>query len=163
MSIFINYLKLAHQGINSMSTENLVVWQKWVDPFGLDDDEEDLSSFINNDQINETEYNQTPMLPDQELIQNMKASTIKVMATPMGIIPINDNTASGKIFNFWIGHTNFNITKKIASVIETINGVETLDIFTRYRFRIAVGKAFNDSEVMRDINNTVYKELNNNV
>jgi hypothetical protein len=148
-----------------MSTENLVVWQKWVDPFGFDDDEEDLSSFMNNDQTDtdETEYNPSPTLPDQELIQNMKASTIKVMATPMGIIPINDNTASGKIFNFWIGHTNFNITKKIAGVIETINGVETLDIFTRYRFRIAVGKAFNDSEVMRDINNTIYKELNNNV
>jgi hypothetical protein len=145
-----------------MSTENLVVWQKWVDPFGFDDDEEELSSFI-NDQADETEYNQSSTLPDQEIIQNMKASTIKVMATPMGIIPINDNTASGKIFNFWIGHTNFNITKKIAGVIETISGVETLDIFTRYRFRIAVGKAFNDSEVMRDINNTIYKELNNNV
>jgi len=146
-----------------MSTENLVVWQKWVDPFGFDDDEEELSSFINKDQADETEYNQTSALPDQEIIQNMKASTIKVMATPMGIIPINDNTASGKIFNFWIGHTNFNITKKIAGVIEAINGVETLDIFTRYRFRIAIGKAFNDSEVMRDINNTIYKELNNNV
>jgi hypothetical protein len=145
-----------------MSTENLVVWQKWVDPFGFDDEEEELSSFI-NDQADETEYNQSSTLPDQEIIQNMKASTIKVMATPMGIIPINDNTASGKIFNFWIGHTNFNITKKIAGVIETISGVETLDIFTRYRFRIAVGKAFNDSEVMRDINNTIYKELNNNV
>ena len=118
---------------------------------------------INDDQEDEPEYSQTPMSPDQEIMQNMKASTIKVMATPMGIIPINDNTASGKIFNFWIGHTNFNITKKIAGVIETINGVETLDIFTRYRFRIAVGKAFNDSEVMRDINNTIYKELNNNV
>jgi hypothetical protein len=145
-----------------MSTENLVVWQKWVDPFGFDD-EEDLSSLIHNDQTDEPEYDQTPLSPDQEIIQNMKASTIKVMATPMGIIPINDNTASGKIFNFWIGHTNFNITKKIAGVIETISGVETLDIFTRYRFRIAVGKAFNDSEVMRDINNTIYKELNNNV
>jgi hypothetical protein len=147
-----------------MSTENLVVWQKWVDPFGFDDEnEEDLSSLMYSDQEDDTEYSQTPIVPDQEIIQNMKASTIKVMATPMGIIPINDNTASGKIFNFWIGHTNFNITKKIASVIETISGVETLDVFTRYRFRIAVGKAFNDSEVMRDINNTIYKELNNNV
>jgi hypothetical protein len=46
-----------------------------------------------------------------------------------------------------------------ADIIETTSGVETLDIFTRYRFRIGVGKAFSDSEVMRDINNKIYKEL----
>ena len=77
----------------------------------------------------------------------------------MGIIPVNDNTASGKLFNFWVGHTNFDISKKIANIIEKTDGVETLDIFTRYRFRIAVGKAFDDSEIMRNINKTIYSEL----
>jgi hypothetical protein len=72
---------------------------------------------------------------------------------------VTDNTMSGKIFNFWIGHTNFDITHKVADVIEKTDGVETLDIFTRYRFRIAVGKAFDDSSVMRDINKRVYSEL----
>ena len=86
---------------------------------------------------------------------------IKVMATPMGIIPVNENTASGKIFNFWVGHTNFNITKHLAGVIENIDGVETLDIFTRYRFRVGIGKAFIDSDVMRDINSKVYEILDN--
>jgi hypothetical protein len=81
------------------------------------------------------------------------------MATPMGIIPVTENTASGKIFNFWTGHTNFNITKKITSLIEETEGVETLDIFTRYRFRIAVGKAFDDSSVMRKINDNIYSYL----
>ena len=79
----------------------------------------------------------------------------------MGIIPLNDNTASNKIFNFWTGHTNFNITGHVLKIIEETEGVETLDIFTRYRFRIAVGKAFEDSEVMRLINQQVYKELLN--
>jgi hypothetical protein len=78
----------------------------------------------------------------------------------MGIIPMNENTMSGKIFNFWMGHTNFNITKKIADIIEQTDGVETLDIFTRYRFRIGVGKAFDDSSVMRTINKRVYGEIN---
>ena len=79
----------------------------------------------------------------------------------MGIIPINESTTSGKVFNFWVGHTNFNISKPIAEVIENAEGVETLDIFTRYRFRISVGKAFDDSTVMRNINTKVYTELNN--
>ena len=78
----------------------------------------------------------------------------------MGIIPFNDNTASGKIFNFWMGHTNFDISKSIVNIIEKIDGVETLDVFTRYRFRIAIGKAFDDSQIMRNINKKIYSELN---
>jgi len=86
----------------------------------------------------------------------MQNKKIKVIATPMGIVPINENTASGKIFNFWIGHTNFNITKYIADIIEKTDGVETLDIFTRYRFRIGIGKAFTDSRVMQHIQESIY-------
>ena len=83
------------------------------------------------------------------------------MATPMGIIPMTENTASGKIFNFWVGHTNFDITKKVADMIEKTDGVETFDVFTRYRFRVGVGKAFSDSETMREINSRVYETLTN--
>jgi hypothetical protein len=60
-----------------------------------------------------------------------------------------------------MGHTNFDISKKIAQIIERTDGVETLDIFTRYRFRVSIGKAFDDSETMRNINKTIYSELNN--
>jgi hypothetical protein len=60
-----------------------------------------------------------------------------------------------------MGHTNFDISKKIAQMIERTDGVETLDIFTRYRFRVSIGKAFDDSETMRNINKTIYSELNN--
>jgi hypothetical protein len=35
--------------------------------------------------------------------------------------------------------------------IENCEGVELLDVFTRYRFRIAVGKCFTDNEVMANI------------
>ena len=77
----------------------------------------------------------------------------------MGMIPMNEHTASGKIFNLWVGHTNFNITPGVANTIEETDGVETLDIFTRYRFRISAGKAFTDSVVMRSINTRVYNFL----
>lgn len=135
-----------------------IIWQKWADPFGQDDIDETIDSFIEED---ETEF----MAESEKSIESNKIVNqqyIRVMATPMGIMPINENTASNKIFNFWLGHTNFDITKKIVSVIEDISGVEALDIFTRYRFRIAVGKAFNDSKVMRSINDQVYKYLDEN-
>ena len=141
-----------------MVKENIIIWQKWSDPFGGDDDDLDQAF---DDQISEEPFEDEEDNEDQQVMSKslFKKQSVKVIATPMGIIPMNDNTASGKIFNFWVGHTNFDITKKIAQIIESIAGVETLDIFTRYRFRVAIGKAFNDSEVMRDINDKIYTVL----
>lgn len=143
--------------------EYIIIWQKWVDPFG----DEELSDLINNikssDYDNEEDFENTEDVKHDDLLDKQlhpfHKKNIKVIATPMGIIPVTENTASGKIFNFWVGHSNFNITKKIVSIIEETDGVESLDIFTRYRFRISVGKAFNDSDVMRDINDKVYNHL----
>lgn len=141
-----------------MVKENIIIWQKWSDPFGGDDDDLDQAF---DDQISEEPFEDEEDNEDQQVMSKslFKKQSVKVIATPMGIIPMNDNTASGKIFNFWVGHTNFDITKKIAQIIESIAGVETLDVFTRYRFRVAIGKAFNDSEVMRDINDKIYTVL----
>lgn len=144
-----------------MKNEPLIVWQKWADPFGGD---EDISSEIfDNENLHEEESDVFEGLDNDETTENNKLNKkfltgVRVIATPMGIIPLTENTCSSKIFNFWLGHTNFNITRKVADIIEETDGVETLDIFTRYRFRISVGKAFKDSEVMRDINHKLYQE-----
>jgi hypothetical protein len=162
-----------------MAKENTIVWQKWVDPFGSDDLEQHLLETVAQ-RINDPVFNEEDEEEIEEFAETIDFDTedsdeyeenfveqksirspIRVMATPMGIIPVTENTASSKIFNFWVGHTNFSINKKIFDTIESIEGVETFDVFTRYRFRIAVGKAFSDSEVMRDINSKVYKVLNN--
>lgn len=141
-----------------MDKKYIIIWQKWVDPFGQDEEPaEEFDPYVGEyDSYIENEENKVTETAAQNI-----SKPVRVIATPMGIIPMNDNTASGKLFNFWMGHTNFDISKRIASIIEKINGVETLDIFTRYRFRISIGKAFNDSQTMRDINTTVYNELNN--
>lgn len=125
-----------------------IMWEKWVDPFGddieetkwnnYDDDEEDIDS----------------LSTQQELFKN-KSKPVRVISSPMGLIPYNEYTSSAKIFNFWVGHTNFNLSKNIVDLIERCEGVEILDIFTRYRFRIAIGKCFNDNEVMRQIKDDI--------
>jgi len=129
-----------------MKIKNIVAWEKWFDPFG--DDEENFSDYS---------YDQ-----DAEPDVNFNSKPLKAISTPMGIIPYTDNTASSKIFNFWVGHTNFDITHNISSIIENCFGVESLDIFTRYRFRIAIGKAFDESEVKSNITDTVYNFLDCN-
>lgn len=128
-----------------------IVWEKWKDPLGYDDQ--------NTDNLNPNiEDYETPK-EEEQIDQISKKIKCHMIATPFGIIPFNENTASSEIFNFWTGHTNFPITVAVANIVDYIDGVETLNIFTKYRFRIAVGKAFNDSEVMRNINKNVYEYL----
>lgn len=132
---------------------NYIAWEKWRDPFlGYDENEIDLDSEVNNF-FDEDE----DIVNDKNPVDQIKQSgkQIRVIATPMGLIPYNEYTASSKIFNFWIGHTNFNLSKKVVSIIEKTDGVETLDIFTRYRFRIGIGKVFEDREVMKNIENNL--------
>jgi hypothetical protein len=144
--------------------KHMIVWQKWIDPFGSDDEEnidQMLDAEFNDEENPETNTETSDWEDDKdEVIKKFtKSHKVRVLATPMGIIPFNENTASGKIFNFWMGHTNFNISRKIVQIIEETDGVETLDIFTRYRFRIAIGKVFKDADVMKNINDNVYEYL----
>lgn len=132
-----------------------IIWEKWKDPFGTEPE----------DDISQTIFGEIPDEEDEDSelqdnpISGAKEVRCKIIVTPFGAIPYTENTASSKIFNFWTGHTNFGISKTIAEIIEDTEGVETLDIFTRYRFRISIGKAFQDSSVMRSINNQVYSFL----
>jgi hypothetical protein len=139
-----------------MSTQkHKIIWEKWKDPFGTDL-EEDLS--IDNKDYDTEDYEEEDV-KTEDILKNAKEVRCKIILTPFGAIPYNENTASSKIFNFWTGHTNFSITKPIAEIMEHTEGIESFDVFTRYRFRISVGKAFQDSVVMRSINKQIYSYL----
>lgn len=119
-----------------------IIWEKWIDPFG--------------ENLEETKWNNYDEDDDEELYAQQdafkhKSKPIRVIASPMGLIPYNEYTSSSKIFNFWVGHTNFNLSQPVIDIIETCDGVEILDVFTRYRFRLGIAKCFNDSEVMQTI------------
>lgn len=134
-----------------MNTKPIVIWEKWKDPLGFEDQEDSL------DHTHKNSYDEED-LEEEELVKT-KRLKCHIINTPFGMIPINENTASTNIFNFWSGHTNFPITQTISDIIESTDGVETLNVFTKYRFRIAVGKAFNDSLVLRNINNNIYGHI----
>lgn len=132
--------------------EPLIVWEKWVDPFGQALDDAKWTDYENEiDDLEDVEF-----VGEGEIASD---KPIRAIATPMGIIPYNEFTAPATIFNFWVGHTNFDITSQVAKMIEKAYGVEILDIFTRYRFRVGIGKCFNDSETMKNITDIVYSEL----
>jgi hypothetical protein len=154
----------------------LIKWEKWMDPFGMENEDAkwvdyendiiDLNKIQNkylsslNENIDD-EIVDAEDLPNEIITNNNKP--VKVIASPMGLIPYNEHTASSKIFNFWVGHTNFSITKDVVDIIENTDGVEILDIFTRYRFRVAIGKCFVDAETMNNISNNIsnFLKINN--
>lgn len=131
-----------------------IIWEKWVDPFGENMDEAQWNNY-DNEESESDEYSE---------IEKIKSTTkpIRVIASPLGLIPYNEYTSSAKIFNFWVGHTNFNLSTNIVEAFERCEGVEILDIFTRYRFRVAIGKCFTDNEVMRNITTIAENLLHTN-
>jgi hypothetical protein len=132
-----------------------IIWEKWVDPFGENMDEAQWNNYDN-------EEDDADGYPDMQPIKG-SGKPIRVISSPMGLIPYNEYTSSAKIFNYWEGHTNFNLCSDIVSQIEKCEGIEIRDIFTRYRFRIAVGKCFADSDVMKSINDIAEKAFNENL
>jgi hypothetical protein len=58
-------------------------------------------------------------------------------------------------FDCWIGHTNFNITTSIKDKLNEVDGIEVLNVISRYRFFIGIGKMFKFSEVRKDIENCI--------
>jgi len=118
-----------------------VYWEKWIDAF-----EEEDESF--SEAVSEAEE----QLTNEELLENEhlfhEVSHVRSIVTPFGILPLTEQTMASKHFKFWVGHSNFKLTKDFYTVIGQHPGIETLDILTPYRFRIAVGKMFTDRDVM---------------
>lgn len=135
-----------------------IIWQKCHDPLFEEISEHTTpDDFIEEPSFVDTENYEDDT--DEDFDDEYKNKTVKVIVTPFGIIPYNQANSLFSILNLWLGHTNFTISVKIADIIEKIEGVETLDIFSRYRFRIGIGKLFISSDVMSNINKTVYEYL----
>jgi len=54
-------------------------------------------------------------------------------------------------FDLWYLHTNFEIKLQDVENIEQVPGVESLDIYSRYRLRIGFGKLFDRDKVKKDV------------
>jgi len=124
-----------------------IIWEKYVDPLNSNADEADWSEFD----------------LDEDIETSFAAKPIKVIQTPLGFIPTLDTSFASSNFDFWMMHTNFDITSEIVDIITTTDGVETFEIYTRYRARIGFPRSgfFRPREVMSEIQNHI-KEFNVN-
>jgi hypothetical protein len=126
-----------------------VYWEKWVDVYQEEIDEIDqaLSEF---EDLQDLEYDIDPeMMEKLESMANMPS--IKTIMTPFGMMPLTEQSLASNHFKFWVGHTNFKLLKKHSKIIGSVEGIESVDILTPYRFRISVAKLFVDRDAMAKV------------
>lgn len=147
-------------------------FKKWQDPYGENIEDVEFPGFNRVKKVEKAAYQDGDSYDDDDIDEDEDARPdidvvpnrpLKFIATSMGHIPLTEYTQPSKVFNFWVGHTNFDVTEDIYDVIEEVDGVEILDIFTRYRFRIGIGEMFEHGDVMRDVRKQIFKHIKNSV
>ena len=121
-----------------------VYWEKWIDAY-----EADIDMDLEDKEMEKDEFGLFfEGVPEEE--QN-SIKSIQTIFTPFSVLPLTEHSLASTYFKFWVGHSNFKITVSTNALISKVEGVESLDIFTPYRFRIAVGKLFRDRDVMSKV------------
>ena len=80
-----------------------------------------------------------------------ESSHVASLMTPSGLVPLHEGLCISTLYDLWVADCDFNITQGMCEDIEEVDGVETFDVATRYRFRVGIGRLFNGDAVRRDI------------
>lgn len=129
-----------------------VYWEKWIDAY----DNEDIVMAENQYIEDDLEFLDEDDMP----LDNFK-KPIQSILTPFGVLPITDKTLASSRFKFWVGHANFKLMHRHYPIIENCDGVEYVEIMTPYRFKIAIGKMFEDRSVMFQVKEALISSLSN--
>lgn len=136
-----------------------VYWEKWVDAYEQELEEE--ASIIEQLKSMDLEFSEEEESLYKELSEEEMTGfkSIKTIMTPFGMMPLTEQSLASNYFKFWTGHTNFKLLKSHINTISMVDGVETIDVLTPYRFRIAVAKLFIDRNVMASVRNALLSDL----
>lgn len=127
------------------------IWEKWVDPMGVYATRE-KEEFIPEKEYFDNYSDDSDSDLDEDGVA-VRTLPYPAIATNFGLLPINHYNNPAKVFDFWVCHTNFNVSEEVYKIIDVVPGVEALDLFSRYRFRISVAKAFDFHAVRLEIEN----------
>ena len=141
-------------------SEHKILWEKWQDPVATLNGGQIVRSYEPGEDEDEPEYLTARQTwheddegegPGPTHLGGEAGYKGPCFFSPFGIIPLHESNYPSKLFNFWMGHTNFDLTTKVVSTIEKVEGVETLDVFTRYRFRLGIGRLHSQAEVKKAV------------
>jgi hypothetical protein len=128
-----------------MSKERNILWIKC--DFMNEDDIEDMNDDEGTDEYQDS-YLEERSSPQFKMVGFNIPSVIH---TPFGPVNQDDSTSPILDTDFFIGHTNFNLSKKILVEISNVEGVEFLKVMSRYRFIVGTGTMFDSSDVRAGI------------
>jgi hypothetical protein len=122
-----------------------ILWEKWVRPLGGG---EEFMSQEALDKLDDEEGDLIEAQWDKEGYKEAEDFDIRpVVPAAMGYIPISIYGDWPANFNFRVAHTSFTLSRSVRKALKAVPGVETLDIMTRYRCRIGIGKCFEADKV----------------
>ena len=131
-------------------------WEKWIDAYTPEETEVILLDEESLEEDNNLSF-------EEELgVEFKKFKNIQTIFTPFGVLPLTEQSLASSYFKFWVGHTNFKITPKFHRIMSNVEGVESVDVFTPYRFRIGIAKLFKDRTVMSQIRKNLVDYIEDN-
>lgn len=125
---------------------NLITWQKYEDlleeqfntPLATT-----IASYINKTDKTDEEYD------DEEF----KTRIVPNPSSYSREIQLTSN------FDCWVAHTSFNISENIQNIVNRSEGIEVLQICSRYRFFVGIGKLFDFTNVRVNIEKQIKEYL----
>jgi len=126
-------------------SDKKVAWERW--------DEDVIEQEIIENFYEENYEEEDPQIAEEALLFLEKIPHL--VSTPMGMYQLHDKMNVMNQFECWMGYTNFDITHSIRDKIEKVEGVELLNVTSRYRFFLGIGKLFNFSDVRLAIEDTL--------
>ena len=100
-----------------------------------------FAEFIEQQQIEQN-------LSEYEQEENEKYSMASIhhiktlLATPMGLVSVNDAMSPFKYYELWQFDTTRKLTNEVVEKLKSVDGVEALKMITPYKALIAIGLAF---------------------
>lgn len=132
---------------------NKIRWLKWQDPLAPLVDGKPAKTYSPDEDEHEPAFVKAratfgrPPTPKPPKRRARSGFTGPAVLGQFGVVPLHESNLPSALFNFWMGDTNFDLTEEVRNTIESVPGVETLDLYTRYRFRVGIGRAFDQNEV----------------
>lgn len=134
---------------------NKIIWKKWQDPFRKLFNEgayesDKIESLTEEEQDAVDSFSALTELPvSRSKKRKANEEFGEMLVSDAGVIPIFEHAIPSKLYNFWMGHTNFKLCESHLRKIVDVDGVEAIKVYSPYRFRIAIAMAF-DPRTVRD-------------
>lgn len=90
------------------------------------------------------------------LWEHIEQQEDKIIDSPAGLLTVNNSVFQ---YDFWLIHTNFPIKRSVKKKLDTIEGVESLNIISPYRMIVSIAKMYSSQRVKLEIENFLTEKV----